>query len=152
VLNDTPKQTPGKWAFGQQGDIVIAHNPSVTRVKLPPEIEEALKSTLPSVRFQAMVELNAILHGRHEGRARAAREVLQQLAGDGSRRVANGALILLQSIEAGETLSDDELLRRLREKEEEDKRVQTGRKTVATQVAAFWLEPTPPSRPGRLTM
>ena len=24
VLNDTAKQTPGKWAFGQQGDIVIA--------------------------------------------------------------------------------------------------------------------------------
>jgi uncharacterized caspase-like protein len=27
VLNDTPAQTPGKWAFGQQGDIVIARNP-----------------------------------------------------------------------------------------------------------------------------
>ncbi len=46
VLNDTPKQTPGKWAFGQQGEIVIAQNPGVTVARLPPEIDEALKSTL----------------------------------------------------------------------------------------------------------
>jgi hypothetical protein len=32
VLNDTAKQTPGKWAFGQQGEIVIARNPSVAVV------------------------------------------------------------------------------------------------------------------------
>ncbi len=27
VLNDTPKQTPGKWSYKQQGEIIIARNP-----------------------------------------------------------------------------------------------------------------------------
>jgi hypothetical protein len=35
VLNQTAKQTPGKWAFGQQGDIVIART-SPTTAGLPP--------------------------------------------------------------------------------------------------------------------
>ena len=67
VLNDTPKQTPGKWAFGQQGEIVIAHNAAASRSKLPPEIEEAVRSTLPSVRLEAVRELDIILRGRHAG-------------------------------------------------------------------------------------
>src|SRR2546423_1144632 len=27
VVNATPKQTPGKWSYKQQGELVIAHNP-----------------------------------------------------------------------------------------------------------------------------
>jgi uncharacterized caspase-like protein len=44
VLNDTAKQTPGKWAFGQQGDIVIARNPAAAAAardgasKVPPVV------------------------------------------------------------------------------------------------------------------
>ncbi len=133
VLNDTPKQTPGKWAFGQQGEIVIAQNPGVTVAKLPPEIEESLKSTLPSVRFQVLTELFATVRGRHEGRARAAREALQRLSEDDSRKVATGALAYLQALERGEALPEDEWVRRVREKEEE----QSGRKTIATQVEAY---------------
>lgn len=29
VLNETSKQTPGKWAFGQQGEIVLARSPGI---------------------------------------------------------------------------------------------------------------------------
>src|SRR5262245_28577649 len=74
VLNDTPKQTPGKWAFGQQGDIVIAQSVCASHAALPPEIEEALASTLPSVRLEAVRELEIILRGRHLPRANAARK------------------------------------------------------------------------------
>ena len=133
VLNDTPKQTPGKWAFGQQGEIVIAQNPGVTVAKLPPEIEESLKSTLPSVRFQVLTELFTTVRGRHEGRARAAREALQRLSEDDSRKVATGALAYLQALEQGESLPEDEWVRRVREKEEE----LSGRKTVAAQIESY---------------
>jgi GTPase SAR1 family protein len=97
VLNDTPKQTPGKWAFGQQGEIVIAQNPRVTLAKLPPEIEEALESTLPSVRLEGVRELFHILRGHHQGLARAAREALQRLSTDDSRMVAEAVAKELES-------------------------------------------------------
>jgi Caspase domain len=133
VLNETPKQTPGKWAFGQQGEIVIAQNPGVTVARLPPEIDEALKSTLPSVRFQVLTELFGIVRGRHEGRARAAREALQRLAEDDSRKVAGGAFLYLQALEKGEALAEDEWVRRVREREEEA----SGRKSVAAQIESY---------------
>ena len=101
VLNDTPKQTPGKWAFGQQGEIVIAHNAAASRTKLPPEIEEAVRSTLPSVRLEAVRELDNVLRGRHAGRSNAAREVLKRLTEDDSRKVAAAAVEMLKAFELG---------------------------------------------------
>ena len=133
VLNDTPKQTPGKWAFGQQGEIVIAQNPGVTVARLPPELDEALRSTLPSVRFQVLTELYSIARGRHEGRARAAREAMQRLAADDSRKVASGAGLYLQALDRNETLTEEEWVQRSREREDE----LSGRKTIAAQVESF---------------
>lgn len=133
VLNDTTKQTPGKWAFGQQGEIVIAQNLALTRVKLPPELEESIASTLPSVRLNAAWELYGVARGRHEGRARAAREALQRLAEDDSRRVAAAAVVLIQALDGGETLAEDEWRRRIRALEEQ----QSGRKTAAAQIESY---------------
>jgi hypothetical protein len=133
VLNNTPKQTPGKWAFGQQGEIVIAQNPGVTVAKLPPEVDEALKSTLPSVRFQILPELFAIVRSRHEGRARSARAALQRLAQDDCRKVACGAFIYLEAFERGEALTEEAWIKRVREREEE----LSGRQTVAAQIESF---------------
>jgi hypothetical protein len=133
VLSETPKQTPGKWAYGQQGDIIIAQNPSVTVPKLPPEVEEALKSALPSVRLEILRELNAIARGRHEGRAKAARAALQRLSEDDSRKVATSAFILLQALDQGEALSDEEWQRRVQELEED----LSGRKTAETQISSY---------------
>ena len=119
VLNDTPKQTPGKWAFGQQGDIVIAQSAAASRSKLPPEIEEAVRSTLPSVRLEAVRELDIILRGRHAGRSNAAREVLKRLAEDDSRRVAAAAVEMLRAFELGgrPVQRDDRSRNRNREEE-----------------------------------
>jgi hypothetical protein len=133
VLNETPKQTPGKWTFGQQGDIIIAQNPALIVPRLPIEIEEALKSNLPSVRFQALNELKAVLQGRHEGRANAARAALDLLATDDSRKVAAGAQVLKDAFDSDETLSEEEWLRRVAQHERES----SGPKDVASQIESY---------------
>ena len=123
VLNETPKQTPGKWAFGQQGEIVIAQNAAASRTKLPPEIEEAVRSTLPSVRLEAVRELDIILRGRHAGRSNAAREVLKRLAEDDSRRVAAAAVEMLKAFDlGGRPVQPETIAREIEiEKEERDR-------------------------------
>jgi Caspase domain len=143
VLNETPKQTPGKWAFGQQGEIVIAHNPGTRRANLPPEIEEAAGSKLPSVRLEAVRELENILKGRHAARAAAAHEVLKRLAEDDSRRVATAALEILKAFEQGVAPAQPETpvtqLEKDREKnqqEEELRRRHAERDAQAAQIAA----------------
>jgi uncharacterized caspase-like protein len=50
VLNDTAKQTPGKWAFGQQGDIIIARNPLVPDAR---EGERKTRSHAPRTRTRS---------------------------------------------------------------------------------------------------
>jgi hypothetical protein len=139
VLNDTPKQTPGKWAFGQQGEIVIAQNASASRVKLPPEIEEAVRSTLPSVRLEAVRELDIILRGRHAGRSNAAREVLKRLAEDDSRRVAAAAVEMLKAFElGGRPVQPETIAREIEiEKKKEVERGETARIEAAQVKAAL---------------
>ena len=137
MLNETPKQTPGKWAFGQQGEIVIAHNAAASRTKLPPEIEEAVRSTLPSVRLEAVRELDIILRGRHAGRSNAAREVLKRLAEDDSRRVAAAAVEMLKAFElGGRPVQPETIAREIEiEKKKEGEREETAR-LEASQVKA----------------
>ena len=126
VLNETPRQTPGKWAFGQQGDIVIASNPAATRVRLPVEVEEALASRLPSVRLEAVRELENILKGRHSARANAALEMLRKLTEDDSRRVASAADEILKGYDRDTAAGVDAEQERQREaarlEEEEHRR------------------------------
>ena len=139
VLNDTPKQTPGKWAFGQQGEIVIAHNAAASRTKLPPEIEEAVRSTLPSVRLEAVRELDNILRGRHAARSNAAREVLKRLAEDDSRRVAAAAVEMLKAFElGGRPVQPETIAREIEiEKKKEVERGETTRVEAAQVKAAL---------------
>jgi hypothetical protein len=93
----TPNQTPGKWTFGVQGELVIARRarPVATPAPLPPELQEAIDSPLAAVRSAAVQELARLLHGTHAGRALAAQLSLERLTEDDSRTVAAAATAAL---------------------------------------------------------
>jgi hypothetical protein len=102
VRATTPNQTPGKWAFGVQGELVIARRalPVTQPAPLPPEVQEAIDSPLAAVRNAAVQELSRMLRGKHAGRALAARQALDELARDDSRSVAAAAGEALSTLAA----------------------------------------------------
>lgn len=83
VVRRTPKQTPGKWSYKQQGDIILRDNIKVRDVKavpLPPEILELLTHHNPAVRKTGVQDLIRFLNGKHLGLARAAEDKLREIA------------------------------------------------------------------------
>ena len=99
VRTATPNQTPGKWTFGIQGELVIARRarPVTTPAPMPRELQEAIDSPFAAVRAAAVQELAQLLHGRHAGLALAARLALERLTEDDSRTVAAAATASLRS-------------------------------------------------------
>jgi hypothetical protein len=97
VRATTPNQTPSKWTFGVQGELVIARRsrPITTPAPLPAELQEAIGSPLAGVRAGAVHELERLLRARHAGLALAARLTLEQLTEDDSRTVAAAATAAL---------------------------------------------------------
>jgi uncharacterized caspase-like protein len=94
VVAATPKQTPQKWAYKEQGDVFIAKNPAppvVKRAELSPEVQDAVHSPLVSVRKASVDDLTKILSGPNAALAISAREALQHLADDDSRGVSMAA-------------------------------------------------------------
>ena len=93
----TPNQTPGKWTFGVQGELIIARRarPVTAPAPLPPELQEAADSPLAAVRAAAVQELSRVLGGDHAGRALAAQLALKRLTEDDSRSVAAAAAAAL---------------------------------------------------------
>jgi formylglycine-generating enzyme required for sulfatase activity len=82
VVSRTPKQTPGKWSYKQQGDIVLRENLKPREVKsapLPPELLEMLSHPNSGVRRAGIQELTSLLDGKHLGLARAAEEKLREI-------------------------------------------------------------------------
>ena len=102
VREVTPHQTPGKWTFGVQGDLVIARRggPVTEPPQLPTDLQDSLASPLAGVRAGAVGELARLADGRHEGLALAARRALADLADDDSRTVAAAAEAALASAPA----------------------------------------------------
>jgi hypothetical protein len=93
VVDETPMQTPGKWSYGQRGEIIIARNPrpAVKPVEIPPDLQQTIDDPRPWVREGAVRELDRLLRGGQPGLALAAQEALKRLAADDSRRVATMA-------------------------------------------------------------
>ena len=99
VVNETPKQTPGKWSYKQQGEIVLARNPRpfVLAAELPLEVRALIESPLSRLRAEAIPELATLLQGRHRGIALAARNALEMLRTDDSRKVSAAAEAVLST-------------------------------------------------------
>jgi hypothetical protein len=88
VRERSPHQTPG-MAGDVRGEIVIAR--SRRRPALPPELTQAVGSTLAGVREGAVSELAALAGSSPSALAAVAREALERLARDDSRRVSTAA-------------------------------------------------------------
>ncbi len=103
VVDQTPRQTPGKWSYGQQGEIVIARNPRpvLKPAELPPDLLQTMEDPRPWVREGAVSELDRLARGGSRGLALAAQTALRRMANDDSRRVANAAA---QALAAHETI------------------------------------------------
>ncbi len=99
VRTATPNQTPGKWAFGVQGDLFIARRarPVTVPAPLPAELQEAIDSPFAAVRAASVQELVRLLQGRHAGLALAARMALERLTEDDSRMVIASAVTALRT-------------------------------------------------------
>lgn len=83
VVRRTPKQTPGKWSYKQQGDIVLRENLQPREVKpapLPSDLLELLSHPNSSVRKVGIQDLVSLLNGKHLGLARGAEEKLREIA------------------------------------------------------------------------
>lgn len=98
VRATTPHQTPGKWTYDVQGDLVIARRsrPVDRPAPLPPELQEAIDHPLPRIRSGAVGELDRLRRSRHAGRALAARLALEELTRDDSRSVSAAAAKALE--------------------------------------------------------
>jgi formylglycine-generating enzyme required for sulfatase activity/uncharacterized caspase-like protein len=83
IVGRTPKQTPGKWSYRQQGDLVLRENLKPRDVKpapLPSELVEMLSHPNSGVRRAGVHELISLLEGKHLGLARAAQEKLHEIS------------------------------------------------------------------------
>ena len=96
----TPKQTPGKWSYKQQGDLILRENLKPREVKpapLPSELLELLSHPNSGVRRATIQDLISLLDGKHLGLARAAEDKLRQMAAEDDsltlRRTASDTLI-----------------------------------------------------------
>ncbi|HEX4813603.1 MAG TPA: caspase family protein, partial [Nonomuraea sp.] len=93
VRSVVPGQTPGKWTFDLQGELVIARRgrPVDRPAPLPPELQEAVDHPIATIRAGTIEELDRLRHSRHAGLALAARLALEELAHDDSRSVSAAA-------------------------------------------------------------
>ena len=101
IVSCTPKQTPGKWSYKQQGEIILRQSKGVEEfrpTRLPADLLAATENTLPYVREGAVRQLGELLKGKNLGLAQAARATLEKIAAeDDSRYVASAAKKVLES-------------------------------------------------------
>ena len=91
VSDQTPRQSPRKWAYDVDLGLAIARNPHPVEAPLPEDLQLAVSNFFPEPREAAVRRLDALLRGKHRGLALAALKALQVLKEDDSRRVATAA-------------------------------------------------------------
>ncbi len=112
----TPKQTPSKWSYKEQGEIVLRESIPIQDVKpatLPEELLSEIENAYPEVRLRAVQQLGRLLIGKHIGLARSAREALERIeAQDDSKRVSQAAAQMLAPIREAEQQAEEERKRK----------------------------------------
>jgi uncharacterized caspase-like protein len=134
VVSETPKQTPKKWVYGQEGEIVIARNPHpvVKPVELPADLLQSIDDPRTWVREGAVQELDRILQGSNPGLSLSAYEALKHMADDDSRRVATMAKESLAAFPEAQHLREEaELEEQTRPSEQEEQDHQAHKPTEA---------------------
>jgi len=126
IVSRTPKQTPGKWSYKQQGEIILRQNIRLEDTKpipLPDELTEAMGSSLPYIREGALRQLEVLLGGRNLGLARSARIALEKIAKeDDSRSISQTAAGILEHIHKDEAIAVEKAARERAEREAIEKR------------------------------
>jgi hypothetical protein len=93
VRQESPNQTPGKWEFGLQGDLILAKNPQrvVVAAPVPAELLELIEHPFPATRLGSVDALTRLAEGANLPIAAGARAVLERMVNDDSRAVAAAA-------------------------------------------------------------
>jgi caspase domain-containing protein len=93
VRQESPNQTPGKWEFGLQGDLVLAKNPQrvVIAAPVPAELLELIDHPFPATRLGSVEVLARLAEGTNLPVAAGARIILERMVHDDSRGVAAAA-------------------------------------------------------------
>jgi hypothetical protein len=91
-------QTPQRWLYGAEGQILLARSPvgpAITPAPLPESLRAGLDSPHPGIRIGAVTELGTWLTGGDPAQAATARRHLQEVADTDIPRVARTARTLL---------------------------------------------------------
>src|SRR5208337_3129618 len=91
VTDQTPQQSPRKWAYDVDLGLAIARNPRPVEAPLPEDLQAAISNFFAEPREAAVQRLDALLRGKHRGLALSALKALLVLKDDDSRRVASAA-------------------------------------------------------------
>jgi len=99
VVEDNPRQTPGKSTSKQQGEIFLARNHAGPKLRpLPAELMQELEHPWAAVREVAVRELGRFLRGSDAGLAKAAHKAAEQALDDDSSKVRKAAAEVLAAV------------------------------------------------------
>lgn len=96
-----PRQTPGMWTYGSEGDLVIAHSVRTREIRpapLPPDIVGVLENPRPRIRGSGVVELADILDKGPPELALAAEIQMRRMAEEDVPSVAGLARVALEAV------------------------------------------------------
>jgi hypothetical protein len=93
VRKESPNQTPGKWEFGLQGELILAKNPQrvVVPAPVPADLLALIDHPFPATRLGSVDVLARLAEGTNLPVAAGARDVLERMVNDDSRAVARAA-------------------------------------------------------------
>ncbi len=100
VRTKEARQTPTLWAYGAEGDLLVAHSPRgaiVEPAPLPEDLAMLLESARSRVRESAVTELADLLSGPDAGRSLTARAELERIASEDVPSVAAAARAALDA-------------------------------------------------------